>query len=746
MRLAKWPAIATLALFALGHSGCAKDERAAPHPTDAVYDLAGGCYAVADADGRYLQGSGASYGFSAANADGAAALRLQPSDLGDYLLFDQTRLYLAAKKVHGAKENTWARLRTRRAQDIGIGYYENFSDAEWEIVTPRGRTQPYLLRHLNSGLYLGKQGLGSYEDAARLTFIARKTCVDYPELTLDAHGAVRREPWSNGDVFGFGDAHTHLLTNLGFGGGGVFHGAPFHRLGVEYALGDCDATHGPGGERDVVSYFYGGTQELDPMLLPRVLETGSVGKFNHATDGYPTFSAWPDPRKIPTHQAQYYRWLERAYMAGLRIVFQHATGNSALCELMVGFGSQEAPYGCNDMTSVDLQIDATYAMERYIDALAGGPGRGWFRAVTTPTEARAQINQGKLAVVLGIEISNVFDCFLTPPPGMQPCSEEFIQEEVEKYYAKGVRVVFPVHKFDNGFSAGDGSRGALEIGNVINGGHYSDFTLDCPGVSTTFDHGDVQFGGLNKHRDDYFSHAPLDVAGLADNPALTLLPIFPDLAGGSLKGEYCQAHGLTSQGRFLLQELMRHGMMIDVAHMPQRSVVEALKILDTHKYPALSTHGSRFKGRIYLHGGTSDAGFARCGDPNQPGTMASWFLAKAADIKAANGLPAEPLGFDMNGFAGNPGPRFGPQGCSAPQMNPITYPFKSYDGGVTFTKPALGKRVVDFNTEGMIHIGLLPEYIEDVRRDGTTDEELEPLFHTAETMLRVWEASEAAAD
>jgi hypothetical protein len=746
MRLAKWSAVATLALFALGHIGCADDERAASHPTDAVNDLAGGCYAVSDADGHYLQASGASYGFSAAGANDAAALRLQPSDLGDYLLYDQSRFYLAAKKVRGAKVNTWSRLRTSQAKDIGIGYYENFSDAEWEIVTPRGKTKPYLLRHLNSRLYLGKQGLGSYEDAARLTFTAHQACVDYPELTLDAHGAVRREPWPNGDVFGFGDAHTHLMTNLGFGGGGVFHGAPFHRLGVEYALGDCDATHGPGGERDVVSYFYGGAQELDPMLLPRVLVTGSLGKFNHATDGYPTFSAWPDPRRIPTHQAQYYRWLERAYMGGLRIIFQHATGNSALCELMVGFGSQEAPYGCNDMTSADLQIDATFALERYVDALAGGPGLGWFRVVTTPTEARAQINQGKLAVVLGIEISNVFDCFLTPPPGMAPCTEEFIQKEVEKYYAKGVRVIFPVHKFDNGFSAGDGSRGVLELGNLINSGHYSDFTLDCPDVSTTFDHGDVQFGGLNRHRDDYFSHAPIDVTRLDEDPTLTFLPILPDLAGGELKGAYCQAHGLTNQGRFLLHELMRRGMMIDVAHMPKRSVVEALDILDANKYPALSTHGSRFNGRIYRHGGTSDANFGRCGDPLHPGRKAAEFLDRAAEIKAANGLPAQPLAFDMNGFAGNPGPRFGPRGCSTSQVNPVTYPFKSYDGGVTFTKPEIGVRALDFNTEGMIHIGLLPEYIEDVRRDGTTAAELEPLFHTAETLLRVWEASEAAAN
>ena len=84
--------------------------------------------------------------------------------------------------------------------------------------------------------------------------------------------------------------------------------------------------------------------------------------------------------------------------------------------------------------------------------------------------------------------------------------------------------------------------------------------------------------------------------------------------------------------------------------------------------------------------------------------------------------------------------------CSAPQDNPITYPFTSYDGEVTFTEPQLGTRSVDFNTEGMIHIGLLPELIEDVRRDGATDAELEPLFRSAEAYVRMWERAEARAE
>ena len=58
-----------------------------------------------------------------------------------------------------------------------------------------------------------------------------------------------------------------------------------------------------------------------------------------------------------------------------------------------------------------------HELERYIDAQAGGPGKGFFRIVETPAAAREVIARGKLAVVLGIETSNLFDCFSVPHSG-----------------------------------------------------------------------------------------------------------------------------------------------------------------------------------------------------------------------------------------------------------------------------------------------------------------------------------------
>lgn len=738
------PRIASLALtIALAAAaGCSK---AQPAPDNApVYDLAGGCYAVGLANGPFLTAQDGVFAFAAERPEAAAAFRLQPSDLGHYLMYDADRTYFAAKRATDETPAPWRLRRTGKKADVEIPHHQAFSDAEWAFETPPGASSPYLLRHLRSGLYLGRDRLVGAGVGAPLRVVPREACVDYPELALDAKGAVRSEPWPDGSVYGVADAHSHLMTNLGFGGGGIFHGAPFHRLGVEHALEDCDEVHGDGGRRDIVGFFLGGSQEVDVGKVTQIIADGAVSEFNHATAGYPVFASWPDPRDNPTHQQQYYRWLERAYLGGLRLIFQHATGNSALCEFLVGLGSQEAPYSCNDMVSVDRTIEQTRALERYVDARAGGPGRGWLRIVTSPAQAREVIAAGKLAVVLGIEISNVFDCFLTPPPGMPACTPEHVRAQVQAYHKKGVRVVFPVHKYDNGFSPGDGHRGVIEIGNLMNSGHYSNYTLDCPDIQS-FDRGNVVFGGLNRPRADYFSAPPLDVSKLSEKPLQTLLPVVPELTEPELVGAYCQAAGLTELGRLLLDELMARGMLIDIAHLPQWSTVEALEILDKNKYPAISTHHQDYDGQVYRHGGVSAAGFGRCGDPAKPGQLGAWYLAKAKEVEDANGLPAQPLAFDLNGFAGSRGPRFGPDGCDTPQVNPVTYPFKSFDGGVTFTRPTLGERVVDFNTEGMLHIGLLPELIEDVRRDGTTDKALEPLFKTAESLLRVWEAAEAAA-
>lgn len=704
-----------------------------------IYAPAGGCYAVSDSDGEsFLLASDAAVAWSD-NASTALKFRLQSADLGAYVFYDDEQRYLIA---------AGAQLRvTADKTDIAARLGVETSAALWVLESADRGVGIYRLRHQKSGRYIAEGGLAD-EDQARLIALApREGCAVYPELSLDAAGTPRAEPFGNGDLFGVADVHSHLFTNLGFGNSGIFHGSPFHPLGVEHALEDCDDVHGEGGRRDLVNYFLSGEQDVEIEAIAAIFTTGRIDEYNHATTGYPVFASWPDGRNSPTHQTQYYRWLERAWMGGLRLIVQLATGNSVLCDLMTGVGAQTAAYSCNDMVSVDRTIDEVRALERYIDAQHGGPGKGWFRIVESPAAARREIGEGKLAVVLGIEISNLFDCFLTPPEGMPVCDRAHILREVEEYWTKGVRVIFPVHKYDNGFAPGDGQRGALEIGNLLNSGHWSDYrTDDCPDFWHLFDDGGVSFGGLNEPRREYFSPPPLRMGKLADDPLQTVLPLLPKITEPGLTGNYCKAHGLTDLGRILLDELITRGIVVDIAHLPRRAVVEAIEHLKSRGYPAVSTHGMTYNGLLYEIGGLPDSGFGTCGEVGGRDTLGNGFRTRTRELQAANGLPAPPLAFDFNGFAGSRGPRFGEaSSCAQPQTRPVEYPFHSFDGGVEFTRPRMGERSIDFNTEGMLHIGLLPELIEDVRREGMSDADLEPLFRTAESFVRVWEAGEKVA-
>jgi len=720
-------------------------ERPLPPSNDGIHSFANGCYAIdattpGSSDTRWLTRSadGAAFAFTARDLDSASRFFLKAADLGTYLFYDEEGRYLVSEE-EGQLEREEELL-----SDILLVDDSYVSPAEWELEVSAHDAERFQLRHRKSGHYLTRTGLTADADAAGvIALYPVNDCREFPELTLDAEGEVTPRTFDDGSLFGIVDTHSHLLTNFGFGGGGIFHGAPFHRLGVEHALPDCTPFHGREGRADLMGYGYDQGDDVDTEALLVAAISGRLREFNHHTEGYPAFTDWPSAHDSSTHQTQYYRWLERAYMGGLRLIVQHATTNHVICELVTGTEAQPVRYSCNDMVAVDREIAEAYAMERYIDAQEGGAGEGWFRIVTSPAEAREVIGQGKLAVVLGIETSTLFNCFPTQREGYPACDEAHVREQLDRYHDLGVRALFPVHKYDNAFSAGDGHRTIIELGNFVNSGHWSNFTQECPAIPTVFDRGDVTFGGLNMPRDDYDAPPPHDMSGFAEDPIGTLSPFLSQLQEPRLEGDYCQNAGLTPIGETLIREIMSRGMILEIDHLPRRSYVRAFEMLEEADYPAAGTHGLHYDGRLYALGGISKVGLGRCADPDDPGAMTRSLRERVALITAAGGYPAEGFGFDLNGFAGSPGPRFGEgSGCSTPQSNPITYPFDSYAGDVTFSEPRVGERTIDFNTEGMAHIGLMPELIEDARRGGATDEDLEPLFRSAEGYLRMWERAE----
>jgi Membrane dipeptidase (Peptidase family M19) len=702
-----------------------------------------GCWSARSGD-EWLARNAADDGYALAGGgpEGAARFFLKASDLGTYLFYDEGGGYLVAEDGPLLRQTSlWS--------DVLLVDDDYVSGAEWQLqpspVDPA--TQAQLLNR-RTGRWLGATGLVADEgDALAITLEPAEGCTAHPELTLDATGTITQTQFEDGSLYGIVDTHSHILSNFAFGGGGIFHGAPFHRLGVEHALPDCALYHGENGRKDFFGYAFdaAGADEADIAGIFPDLLAGELSVDNHATPGYPDFTEWPNGPTRSTHQTQYWRWLERAWLGGLRLVVQHATTNSAICHLTAGQGIQPVRYSCEDMVAVDRIIEETYVMERYIDAQAGGPGQGWFRIVTTPAQAREVIAEGKMAVILGIETSDLFDCRLSPREGSPVCDEDYVRQQLDTYYELGVRAIFPVHKYDNAFSPGDGDRAFIELGNFMNSGHWSNFTEDCPAEShAVFDNGDVAFGGLNTPRDTYDADPPNDFSNFPDQPLPTIFPFVSYLDDPPLVGAYCQNATMTPLGETLLLEMMSRGMIIEIDHLPQWSKQRGFELLEENDYPAAGTHGNNVDGRIYQLGGVSKTGLGRCREA-APGAMVAGLQERVALIEANGGYPAEGFGLDLNGFAGAPGPRFGDGACPLPQEDPITYPFTSFAGDVEFTEPSVGNRVLDFNTEGLVHIGLLPELLEDARRDAVSDEDLEPLFRSAEAYIRMWERAEQRA-
>ncbi len=235
------------------------------------------------------------------------------------------------------------------------------------------------------------------------------------------------------EVRGYVDAHTHGMA-FEFLGGSAHCGKPWDRFGAPYALVDCPDHTLTGG--------YGA-----------ILEAALSGEPSHDPVGWPTFKDWPAPESL-THEGTYYRWLERAWRGGQRIFVNLLVENNQLCMLY-----PLKRNSCDDMDSVRLQAQDMYKLQDYIDAQFGGPGKGFYRIVKDPYEARAVINAGKMAVVMGIETSVPFGCSVKLD--VPTCNAADIDRQLDEVHAMGVRQMELVNKFDNALSGVAGDTGTV---------------------------------------------------------------------------------------------------------------------------------------------------------------------------------------------------------------------------------------------------------------------------------------------
>ncbi len=97
------------------------------------------------------------------------------------------------------------------------------------------------------------------------------------------------------------------------------------------------------------------TPRAQAALLENLTNKEGGGPFDaHDPVGWPTFTDWPKWSSL-THQQMYYKWVERAWRGGLRVLVADAVNNNVLCSLP----TQANRYSCDDMDTVRRQIAET---------------------------------------------------------------------------------------------------------------------------------------------------------------------------------------------------------------------------------------------------------------------------------------------------------------------------------------------------------------------------------------------------
>jgi microsomal dipeptidase-like Zn-dependent dipeptidase len=527
---------------------------------------------------------------------------------------------------------------------------------------------------------------------------------------------------------GFADTHVHQFANLAFGGTFIF-GSPG---------GDQASVLSTDGDR----LQHGLNHSLEAL---GAIMDGRYGLWL-GNSGAPNYENWPSFRDTD-HQKAYKDWLHRAVLGGMRLMVMLAVESPTLCRT----GGGDVNTCVDEVTSIKRQIAAAYALQSEIDNDFGGPGKGWYRIVRSPAEARTTVAENKLAIVLGAETINSL--------GMIGTTTIQIIHEYRKNL--GIRHIFPIHQADNNIGGAAFFESKVQRqGNVLT--DPMPFTLE----------------------------SIIDSLGAARSPPVQARYVFvTETCNEFTKYKKCNSKGLTPLGREAIAELMRAGMLIDVDHMSRKSKAEVFDLARTATYPLFSSHagfnelargnpgtGQDHEGQLteddyhrLLNSGGMMGILITSGDVNQlhssirpPGKQGvPYRCGRSTESLAQAYLYAVDHGDGQGiGFATDLhtpsllqlSPRFGSLRCNGgtngnvPGWAPrLSYPFVSVATGQQFAPMTMLSRTIDYNEDGFATIGQYPDLIADLVAVGVSQDDLDSLFHSAEAYIISWENAERAA-
>ncbi|CAM1369484.1 membrane dipeptidase [Tenacibaculum xiamenense] len=682
---------------------------------------------------------------------------LKPSALGEFMLYKNGSVLV--------DDNGSVLLKNISTTYHGHDYLV------WTIVQ-YGDT--YVFRNKSTGKYIQKNiswwtwlpwvsnwiSTTNVSSASKFRMSAAENCESFPEISLNA--TITRDlagKNADGTLYGMANLHDHFLSDRAMGNL-LFTGGTHSPYGV-YDAFNCYESHGSRGLdlTSLVAIVHDTTVDtgIHNILNPNFNLFGFAE--SHNPYSYPGLEAYPSVKDIG-HQKVYYQWLNRARLGGLRLITMLSQSsksivriaNHGLVKNLLPFfspGMQITPV-ITGMEEHEIAMSKLLSLIDYVDAQEGGPGKGWLKIAYSPAQARKIISEGNLAVIIGMEHPDFLNC----TENSTPCTRSYIASELDRLYAQGVRVVFPTHHYDNQFSGSSLFAESVELLAMLDINRPIEYQVSDENLPFSTEYiPSIRNGNVS-----------IVLKGLLAIFGYNLFNGFSDIpkdANGELFHGYENARGLTQTGEILVEELLKRGMMIDMSHMSPQAVRDVIAITDEYDYPPLFTHfsieeGSHHEGDagyIYTRGGIASPQIDRSQDGRDCAYTSTNLITVFNDTgdvsEQHKGLRSASMSTDFFGTLTGPGPRlnntFNHCENSTSFGGTMEYPFTSRDGKVVFEKQTSGNQTYDYNYDGMAHIGLLPDLIEDMRIQSDSEGAIAALFNGAEEYVRFWEECERAA-
>lgn len=378
-------------------------------------------------------------------------------------------------------------------------------------------------------------------------------------------------PPRGASVWGAADLHAHPAGHLVSGGredgsGGILFGRP-DIAGQERGrvwIGPEDSCD---GETHIRASADVATRLTQSLVFSIIGEEGHrAHTAMYARSSEEPFGAWPHSQDI-YHQQMYVEMLRRAWEGGLRLMIASVTDNQSLARVMeitVAPGPIELDPS-REPRSVERQV-------AFIETLVA-ENSDFMAIATSPTQARTIISGGRLAIILGLEMDWL------------P-----LEDVVRLRDEHGFRSIIPIHLADN------------PVGGTA--AYTPVFNMHSALYSRAFGAPELQYFELIRDSCvDRRARPPLEPAFQL---GLLLLPQAMDPASyfelgyescdacapGAIREVDLRGHRNARGIRNVayLRQLMRMGMLVDIAHMSIASAADTIAEAERWGFPIINSH------------------------------------------------------------------------------------------------------------------------------------------------------------